>query len=450
MVPPARIGISFGFRVKSMARFLGAIFLLCTYVQGQEAVIPVRLGFADALRIAEAHNPEFRAARNLVEIAQASTVEARSRPNPEIGVEGEEYSGFWGDNPSFLNGQALIFRLEQEIETAGRRQFRMQLAEADISVSRSEVADARRQLHLEVGRAYFQLALAQADRIIGAEALGKIEQIIDLTQARVDAGEVAGTELRRLKVERLHFVDQVSTYEMAVLDARVSLLRLLGAADLGQPLEAIDEMSAPPLRSPDGRLIATAAEGVVAELAMLRSTAVSNRPDLQAARRFRERADTNIQLQRALRKPNVTVGMGYRRDFGAHAMDFELSIPIPFFADLNPGGVERAIAERRRAVSLVDAAEDTVAIELQKAINAIEIRSQRVQFIEKESLRDLEELDRLIQASYELGETALIDFLDVQREFLTSKQVRNQALYDLRIAFIELAAAAGIPATGGP
>ena len=435
--------------MKLTVALLGVIFLLDATVQGQEAVIPARLGFADALRIAEAHNAGFRAARSLLEIAQASTVEARSRPNPEIGVEGEEYSGFWGDNASFLNGQALIFRLEQEIETAGRRDYRMKLAETDISVARSEVADVRRQLHLAVGKAYFQLARAQADRAIGAEGLEKIEQVIQLTQARFDAGEVAGTELRRLKVERLHFVDQLSMYEMAVLDARVALLSLLGASDLRQPLEATDPMSAPPLRSPEGRLIATA-EGIVVEPATLRATAVSNRPDLRAARRFRERADTDIQLQRALRKPNVTVGMGYRRDFGAHAMDFELSIPIPFFADLNPGGVERAIAERRRATALEDATENTVDIELQKAINAVEIGARRVRFIEQESLRDLEDLDKLIQASYELGETALIDFLDVQREFLTSKQVRNQALYDLRISLIELAAAAGIPVAGGP
>ena len=55
-----------------------------------------------------------------------------------------------------------------------------------------------------------------------------------------------------------------------------------------------------------------------------------------------------------------------------------------------------------------------------------------------------------MQASYELGETALIDFLDAQREFRATQRVRNQALYDLRISLIELAAAIGVPYTGQP
>ncbi|MDE2758574.1 MAG: TolC family protein [Acidobacteriota bacterium] len=428
---------------------VGTLLLFSIPAPGQDAEIPKKLTLADALSIAEAANPNFRAARNVVEIAEADALEAASRPNPAIAVEGEEYSIFGPSLPSFFNGQALIVRMEQEIETAGRRGHRMKAADAGIGVARSEVADELRQLQLEVSKAYFQLVLAQANRTTAGAALKDIERVIGLTEARFNAGEVAGTELRRLQVERLHFFDQVLTTELAVSDARIVLLNLLGATDLNQEFEAIDPLEPPPLRGPDGGLIATD-EGVTAELNSLRRDAASIRPDLQAARLTRERAEAEMDLQVALRAPNVTFAWGYRRDFGEHAMDFEVSFPIPLFGSLNPAGVQRAFAERRRAQALERATKVAVDSELQKAANAVDSSAKRVRYIDQEYLRSSRELHDLIQASYHLGETALIDFLDVQREFIVTQQVRNQALYDLRISLIEMAAAVGIRPAGKP
>lgn len=426
---------------------LGAMLLAGGPASGKQGDVPSRLLFTDALRIAEAGNPDYRAARNLIEIAEADVLEAGRRPNPVIAFEGEEYAV--AGLPSFWNGQGLVFRVEQEIETARRRDHRLRVADTGVAVARSEVDEALRQLRLAVGRAYFRLALAQADRNTASATLDEIEQVIGLTEARVNFGEVAGTDLRRLQMERLHFVDQVFTTELAVSDARVALLAMLGAADLRQPIEAADPLITPPLQSPSGEMLATS-EGVVAALDGLREVAVSARPDLRAARGYRDHAEAGVGLERALRAPNFTVGWGYRRDFGSNAMDFEFSVPIPLFGGLNPGGVERADAVRRRAESLEAVVTTLVEEQLQQAVQAVNISAERVRYVEDEYLRSATDLRELVQASYELGETALIDFLDVQREFLVTRQVQNQALYDLRVSMIELAAAVGIPPDGRP
>ena len=414
-----------------------------------DGMIPARLTFADALRLAEAGNPALRGARTAADIARADAREAGSRPNPVIALEGEKYAAFEPHRPSFWRGQALILRFEQEIETAGRRGYRVRAADAGLDVARSENEDAGRRLHLDVGRMYFALVLAQADRVVAEDALEEIEQVIRLMQARFAAGEVAGTELRRLEVERLHFVDQVFMTTLAVSDARVVLLGLLGAADLLQPIEAADSLSAPPLLDPDGRVIATA-DGVSVAADVLRAEALASRPDLRAARHARERAGLEIQWQRALGVPNVTAAWGYRNDFGTHAMDFEVSMPVPLFGSLNPGGVQRAEAVRRRAAAHEDAAVIAVGVELQRAVRAVEINAQRVRYIEQEYVVSAEQVRDLVRASYELGETALIDFLDAQRGYRETQWVRNQALYGMRISLIELAVAVGVPPAAGP
>ena len=126
-----------------------------------------------------------------------------------------------------------------------------------------------------------------------------------------------------------------------------------------------------------------------------------------------------------------------------------LSIPVPLFGALDPGGVPRAEAERRRRAALEDAAESAVAVELQQAVDAVEVGAKRVRSVE-EYVRDAEQARAMVQSSYELGETALIDYLDAQREFRATQRVRNQALYELRVSLIELAAAVGAPPGGQP
>lgn len=425
----------------------GAMLLMCIPAAGQDAAIPSRLTFADALQIAETSNPGFRAVRNLVDIARADAREASGRPNPVLAVEGEEYAVFAPERPSFWNGQSLIALIEQEIETVGRRGRRLRVAESGIAVAQSEVEDMRREMHLAVGRAYFDLVLAQAELAMVIALRDEIEQVLELTEARFNAGETAGTEVRRLSIEYRHFADQSFEAELAVSNARVSLLEILGAADLRQSFEAVDSLEEFSLRTPEGHLVATE-NGLVIGLEMLREEAVARRPDLRAARHARERAEAEVKLQRALRIPNVTAGWGYRRDMGEHAMDFAISIPFPFFGNQNPGGVQRAAAELRQATALESAAAAIVNSDLQRAVNVVEINVQRTLYNE-DYARNAQELRDIIRASYEVGEIALIDFLDVQREFLVTRQVLNRTRYNLRIGLLELAAAMGFSPTDG-
>ena len=168
---------------------------------------------------------------------------------------------------------------------------------------------------------------------------------------------------------------------------------------------------------------------MVADVARLQDVAAAGRPDLHAARRARERAQNEVERQRARRAPNVTAAWGYRRDFGVHAMDFAVSIPVPLFGALNPGGVPRAEAERRRRAALEEAAGIAVAVELQQAVDAVEVGAARVRSVE-EYVRGAGQARVMVQTSYELGETALIELGDRVRAGQPLVEYDNIALGD--------------------
>lgn len=403
-----------------------------------QGIVPEKLTLEDAVRLATERHPAIAAAQNEVEIAQADRVTATRRLNPAFTLSSDSYPLFESPRPSFGNGQELVARVDQEVELTGRRRLRTSAADASIAVAEFRAMDQVRQLALEVRRVYYQVVLAKADLDVATGALGEIDRVIELNRARAGLGEISGAELRRLQVERLRFVDDVFASQLSLRNARAALLTWMNIPDLATSFDVVETLQTSGAAALPGRVEETL-NGQA-----LRAQALDARPDVLAARREVARADTETQLQRALRTPNVTVGGGYKRDFGTNAVVLAMTVPLPLF-NRNPGGVARAEAERGRAQNQHDATTLGAALDVQQAINTLDVDRQRVQYIEREYLSNARESRDITLASYRLGAATLIDFLDAQRAFRDTTRTYNRALYDLRVSQFQLAAAVGDP-----
>ena len=433
--------------LKRVAVLFCAVFLGARPSSGQDPDVPAQLTIAEAVRIAVERNPSLAAVRNDVDIAAAARVDVSRRLNPAVTVESAGFPLSQNERPAFFNNQELTFRVDQEIELAGRRGLRTSVAEAGVEAARARVDDARRLLTLDVQRRYFQAVLATADRDVARTSLEEIDRAIGLNRSRFDQGEISGGELRRLQVERLRFVDDVFAAELALRNARSALLALMNVTALGQLFEVTEPLAASSVTTPPTKPgivspVLTGAIGVQAP--SLVADAIARRPDALAAQREVLRADTETRLQRALRTPNLTIGGGYRRDFGTNAVVFGATVPLPLF-NRNEGGVLRAEAERQQAVSRARTTELAVRLDVQQAVNAVDVNRERVQYIEREYLTTARESRDIVVASYKAGAADLIDFLDAQRTFRDTVRTYNRALYDQRISIFELAAATAAP-----
>ena len=210
--------------LKRIALLYGVVWLGTGTSFGQELVVPDKLTLPDAVRIAVERNPALAAVRSDLDIAEAVRLDASRRLNPAMTFESEGYP--LGQRPSFFDNQDLALRFDQEIELAGRRALRTSAADASIDAARARIDDAHRLLSLDVQRAYFQAVLAAADRDVSQASLEEIDRAIDLNRSRFEEGEISGGDLRRLRVERLRFVDDVFAAELALRNARSALLAL--------------------------------------------------------------------------------------------------------------------------------------------------------------------------------------------------------------------------------
>lgn len=409
--------------------------LTATGVYGQDLVIPARLSLEEALRLTTERNPNLAAARNSVEVAEAGRVGAQLRPNPAFTFESGSYPLFESPRPSFFGNQEVTLRFDQEIELSGRRRLRTQTADADVLTAEASFDDQRRRLEFEVRRAYFAVVLTKADVEVSQAALEEIDRVIGLNRARYEQGEISGGELRRVQVERLKFVDDLFAGQLALKNARSALLALFNAPNLSVEFDVSEPLN---IAAPSA-----GAPPVTLDPVALRTQALSMRPDLLAAQRAVQRADTETSLQRALHTPNVTVGGGYRRDFGSDGVVFGVTVPLAF-SNRNQGGIARAEAERRQAANIAAATAVSVSLDVQQAINAVDISRARVQYIEGEYLTPARESRDIVLAAYRLGTADLIDFLDAQRAFRDTARTYNRALYDQRISLFQLSAATGV------
>lgn len=406
----------------------------------QTAPIPPRLSLAEAVSLAIARHPAMAEAAAGVDGAEADRVAAARRPNPALSIDSEGYPLFEPNLPGLWGNQEFTVRYDQELETGGRRRIRTELAQTGKAIAELGVRETRRQLELEVRRAYLMTVLATSDKAVAQTALEEIDKVIVLNRARFEQGEISGADVRRLQVERLRFLEDVFAADLALRNGQSALLALLNAPALDQAVELTDglavgqgEMSA---------LLAATAAGMT-ERSRLFAQASANRPDVLGAQQSLSQADTATRLQRALRTPNITFGAGYRKSFGTNAVVFGATVPLPLF-NQNQGGLLRADADRRAAAARATAAENAVRLDVQRTMNAVDVSRARVSYLEREYLTNARESRDIVLESYRLGVANLIDYLDAQRAFRDTQRTYNRALFDQRLSLFELSAAVGI------
>lgn len=402
--------------------------------------ISTQLELKTVLQIAREHNPQLKASKSEIAVARAERSEASRRPNPAFSLNAENYRLFRTNPGAFFQTQEITARIDQEVETGGKRRLRTQGAELKIHAQEANYEDTARRLRLQVTAAYLKGVLAQTNLGASEAVLEGVDQIIQLNRIRLENGDISRMELRRLEVERLRFVDDVFHFRLALANAKSTLLTRLGAPFLTATFHFSDTLpfTAEVLPTQEGILLPS-------DLAELERQAMAQRPDLMAAIYQERWLDTETNRQRAIRSPNITVGAGYKRDLAENAVVFGLTIPLQIF-NRNKGGIARALAERERAKSLAAQARNLILLEVRKAFNAVEVNRERLGYIEKESLEKAKQSREIVREAYRLGGTDLINLLDAERAYQETLKTYNQARFDYRMSLYELAGAVGLEA----
>jgi len=396
----------------------------------QTKVSPAKrsITISDAVSIFLKQNLQLVSARYDIDLSDAEKLTARLRPNPEISV------GF-SDIPLSIshpgNPQTFDYNISQTFELGGKRQKRIDVANADSEVVRAEFQTIVWQLTNDLKKKFYAVLLAESLLKVARENQKTFEEIVKHTTEVFNLGEISGLDLQRLEIEKFKFDSDVANsekdYELALRDLRVTLggdyrameIEVAGTIDYYQPYEF--------------------------SFAELRDKALAARPDLKAAQLSERAADASIRLQNAQRIPDLTIGAGIEQvPQGGSTYNFGVGIPLPV-RDRNQGERAKALIQKMKAQNDQQLITNQVLSDVDKALVAFQIQKRRVELYRTGVLTKVDDIQRLTEFSLRAGESSTLELLDAIRTRRETLAGFYQTLFDYQVSLLDLELATATP-----
>src|SRR5215468_8606693 len=224
---------------------LSVLFVLVIFstswagAQSPSDPLPRKLTLAQAEELLVRRNLAVLAARYKIDSSRAARLIAGYKPNPMLRIGAEQfpvYSPIKGSFPRFFttNSDAAsqptyTFSVDKVWERGGKRELRVEQADAELKTSEAQMLDAVRTQIYQLRQAFAAATLARENLLLAETTWQDYEQTERLTEAKVELGDQAGMEIYRARAGRLQFQQAVlqarDAYEQAARDA----LNLLGA-----------------------------------------------------------------------------------------------------------------------------------------------------------------------------------------------------------------------------
>lgn len=380
----------------------------------------------------EANNPALKADADSVEEFRAQEITANLRPNPTATVLADQLYPFY-KNPTAYRpfGDSLIEGTIGYLhERAHKRELRHQSAQEGTHIAESLHEDLDRALLFTVRAAFVQTLEAKAVLDLAKADLDYYDKIIDISAKRLRAGDIAPVDFKRIDLLRVQYESEIETATVNLRTAKIQLLQLL---DDGTPVDEFDvagpydfNENLPPVDQ-------------------LRQTALTTRPDLEAALQTIEQSRTNHKLAVAngSTDPTFTADAGRNTDpLTDPYVGFGVTVPLRIF-DRNQGEKKRTLIDIDRSQQ---ASRETRAQVLSDVNSAYEQVRSAIALLKpyRERYRDeASQVRDTVTYSYMHGGASLIDFLNAQSDYRTVQLAYTQLIGSYLTAAAQLNLAVG-------
>lgn len=386
--------------VQTRALLLSAALLTATPAFSQTI-----LSLDEALRQALAVDPAAAGVAARLDASKAHARQADTRPNPNLGVEVENFTG---SGPfSKLGRTEATVSYQQTYERGGKRQARAALAQSEIGlvqaraeVRRLDLAKAVQLAFVDVLAAQAQVAVAEEQLTVAQRAEREVSRRVAGARDPLFAGARADAEVAQARV----------TLDRAQADARNARAALAaywnGPAQFTAPAELFEDT-----RRPEG--VAPSAE--VPDLKLL------------AVEQAVAAARIAVERTRAVQDPTVSLGVRHLQDEGAVALVVGATIPLGRY-DTNRGATDRARAER----TAIEADLGALRIEREREIARLIARraaaAAEVRKTDAEVLPNAQRAVALVREGFNRGGFSYLDVIAAQRALIEAKARRVEIL----------------------
>ncbi|HEX8468212.1 MAG TPA: TolC family protein [Allosphingosinicella sp.] len=354
--------------------------------------------------------------------AQARIAGIRRFDNPEASVSRERISGSGRSETELQAG------VTQPVDLSGARSALRAAARAEAGAVDADTARRRQERMADVRRAFVGCAASTDKARISSEFITRLREAERVVTARTRAGDTAGYDLRRLRVEARTAEAQGKLAAGEVAAECAALSRLAGEPDArpAEPIAAI-ALRATPTSAPE------------------------TRPDILAREQRVLAASQQVRAAQRARLPEIAVGLGYKRvtadEGSAGGPVVSLGARIPLFNNGSAAIAEARARQRAREAELgLARREAEAAIAVAEARTDAAIAAARAA---QGAAGDAARLGPIAEAAYEGGETGVVELVDAYRTARDAELEIIELLERAARARIDLELAQGSVANAG-
>ena len=423
------------------AKLLVFVLLLSpAFTAGQQSAAPTpqaassagatHVSLDDAIRLALLHNHALQAMRSTIQQSLAEEITANLRPNPTLGLDAQFLpifqpnkltSDYLDQSAQFDAGIGYLF------ERGKKRQHRLQAAKDQTAVVRSLVSDSERQLVFNVGQQFVDVLLAESTLDFAEQDLDSFQKTVDISKERFRAGDMSEGDYLKIKLQLLQFQSDVSSAKLAKLQSLAALRQLLGFETVPDDYDVQGTLDYQPVH---------------ADLQGLKNVAAMNRPDLRAAQQSVTAAESQLALQKANGKMDITGTFDFSHTAGASSGSFFYNMPLPIF-NRNQGEIARAQYAITQAQQQASETSQQVLTDVVTAFANLQTNDQIIQLYQGGYVDQARQSRDISEYAYRKGAASLLDYLDSERTYRANQLAYRQALASYMLALEQMRQAVG-------
>lgn len=405
-----------------------------------------------AIRKAEQQNPGLQAAREQINIAEASMLGAWGNLLPTV-----EFNTLWNfsekvqelENPfRSLGGPATLeFDFTQDFQggvnigmpiwTWGAVRNNYRDARASVDMANYGLQGNRLEVKMLVTQAFYGVILAEKGLQVARDALEQAERQEAIAAERLAQGAASQFDHLRAQVQVANLRPSVVRAESMVRRSRIGLNLLLG-------LRADEHIRL------EGELIYTP---VQLSLVELKRDAISTRAELRSAQLGLQRADLAISMARAARLPSVILSGSYsfradnamlsKRFNDNYMANMVLSFPL-FDAYAAKSRTSMARAGREQARIMAGQLHDVIEAEVEESYQDM-MAARQSHLAQIDNVTIAERALEIAQVSYENEMMTSVELMDSQLALTVARLNHFQSLFDYLVALARIEKATGQP-----
>ena len=381
---------------------------------------PVELKLQEVLTRALNCSPDLIDFRQAHEISKAETIIANQQPNPILSYSADSMSRHPERHPQGTSKIDSSVRIDQLVELGGKAKYRSQAATAAEVASLYQLKFNERSTLVAIEMLYFD-ALSAQQRASDLEALMALsKRSLDIADKRFKVGDISQLDHQKIALD---IARADNDYQMAKIDfasAKAELAKALGfdksimKATLSKDWPKHEE-----------------------KLPTINLDKIAHRADLLANKNRTLAAEGNRQLGRALRIPDITVGLQYNHQpvtgdsarGTINTYSVGLSMPL-FLRHSYQGDAQKAEVEYYRARDAELRLEKDAYTNIQVQETDLEVKQERLIRALNTILPNAEQVAEKAEFAYSKGAINVLDLIDARRSLRQAKAEATQIRTD--------------------